>query len=77
MTTQSKHNVVGAMRRLKDFVYLSERQENEMGFSSREFRPLAKMPIADNLGKKSHYLGQWRIGEDIVEGRGVLFAGNG
>ena len=43
-----------------------------MGFKPREFRPLTRHPINGYL-----YLGQWRIGENVVEGRGVIVYGHG
>ena len=44
-----------------------------MGFAPREFRPLRRHPKA----KSSFYLGQWRIGQNVVEGRGVIFSRQG
>ena len=40
-----------------------------MGFGPREFRPLTRHP----KNKNCFYLGQWRIDENVTEGRGVIF----
>ena len=61
------------MRRLKVFVYLSEQEENQMGFEPRELRPLAIHPKSPDCV----YLGQWRIGTNVIEGRGVIINRNG
>ena len=61
------------MRILKLFVYLTEKEENEMGFGPLEFRPLTRHPKKKN----SLYLGQWRVGMKVTEGRGVLFKHTG
>ena len=67
-------NVVNCFKQCKSFVYLTEREEEQLGFAAREFRPLTKF----RLGKEDcFYLGQWRIGKDIIEGRGVIFSENG
>ena len=58
---------------MKVFVYLTEAEESKMGFGPRELRPLSKHPK-----KKNHvYLGQWRIGKNVIEGRGVIFNQSG
>ena len=72
-TEEAKLNIAMVMCRLKVFVYLTEREENEMGFKPREFRPLAEHPNH----KDSVYLGQWRIGSNVTEGRGVIIFRNG
>ena len=43
-----------------------------MGFEPREFRPLTKHPTKGYL-----YIGQWRIGEHVIEGRNVIINAQG
>lgn len=68
VTYRSSANVIEAFSRLKPFEFLTETEEREIQkeMEPREFRPLAI------LSNGTIYLGQWRIGTDIKEGRGVL-----
>ena len=77
MNQDHQDNVVETMRRLPEFHYLSEQEESQMGFKPRKFRPLAKISYLKGFGHRLYYFGQWRVGEDIIEGRGVMFTNVG
>ena len=47
------------------FVYMSEEEELEMAFQDLESRPMVR------LDNGSCYVGEWRMGTKIREGKGV------